>query len=150
MIAMCLRKQSLFGWISVAISSAYLILISYVIWDYPFDDFINDVHLIGNNYTLVEQPNILFGNNSTIMIPPEIIAVESDSNFIIIMQNPGGEANRQVVQLYNEGIVFPHGMDYVYYWIIDQCNDSVFGPLTLADFEDKKSELNISLSFIKN
>lgn len=65
------------------------------------------------------------------------------------MQNPGGEANRQVVQSYNERIVFPHGMDYVYYWIIDQRNDSVFGPLSLPDFENKKNELNVPLAFIK-
>lgn len=58
-------------------------------------------------------------------IPATVTAYAFDDYFIIAKQKPKVPAD----PLYNKQPVYEFGNEYVYYWIIDHRQDTVWGPL---------------------
>lgn len=101
---------------------------------------------LGGGYTYYyEQDHVLGRDKTQPDIPPTIDAFSYDDEFIIAKQSLRGRCPSAMYNAPDNYVDYPLGLDSTYYWIIVKKNDSLLGPLTKSEFNEKYREMKIEL-----
>ncbi len=73
-------------------------------------------------------------------IPCEILSYDYNEEFIIAAQRP---VNPCFIGFLTDSIQYPASEDSIYYWIADNKNDKLYGPLNKENFDDIKNNIGV-------